>query len=290
MRGKVIRLCDLTDVVIPEEKCVVSVDPAQVRSAVEQLSIRYAKKISVQCVEKGDVVYCRADRGTYPDGRSIILYTALELPGAEKAARDAVGRNVGEAFETQINKKTVRLTVKKIIRLVPVAVSDSLVAEIGIENVSTVEDYRRYIEAKMLEDQTNERIKMLVGDVSDEMLEKSVFEYNKADIDRYADTYMDDVRAECAMEGMEISDEEIREGVIIQLKQAWMAEAYCRKHGIEIDRAAVTAEIDQMLEIMKLMGETVKDRETVLQEEFYEEYLRMMFQHIEAAVREKMEG
>lgn len=290
MRGQVIRLCDLKDVVIPEEKCVVSVDPAQVRSAVEQLSIRYAKKISVQCVEKGDVVYCRADRGAYPDGRSIILYTALELPGAEKAAKDAVGRHIGEAFETQINKKAVRLTVEKIIRPVPVEVSDSLVSEIGIENVSTVEDYRRYIESKMLEDQTNERVKMLVGDVSGEMLEKSVFKYDESDIERYINVHLDEIRAECAEEGVEVSDEDIRQGVTIQLKESWMAEAYCRKHGIEIDRAAVEAEIDQMLEIMKLMGETVPDREIMLEEALYEECLGMMFQHIEAAVREKMEG
>lgn len=290
MKGKVIRFCDLTDIQIPVEKCSVSVDPAQVTEAVDQLSVRYADKTWVQRAENGDVVYCRADEKSYPDGRDIILYTGLELPGAEAAAEAAIGREIGEKFDAPIGEKTVMLTVQKIIRMVPVSVNDALVASIGIGNVSTVEDYRNYIQNKMLEDQKKETIKQIVGEVTRAMMEKSTFEYDESEAEDYLKAHMDEIKAEYAQYGMEISEDEIRMGIIDQSKQGWLAEAYCQKYGIEIDRESIESETDQMMEMMTMMGEDVPDRETMLEETLYNNYMMVLFEHIEKAIKEKMEG
>lgn len=290
MKGKVIRFCDLTDIQIPVEKCSVSVDPAQVTEAVDQLSVRYADKTWVQRAENGDVVYCRADEKSYPDGRDIILYTGLELPGAEAAAEAAIGREIGEKFDAPIGEKTVMLTVQKIIRMVPVSVNDALVASIGIGNVSTVEDYRNYIQNKMLEDQKKETIKQIVGEVTRAMMEKSTFAYDESEAEDYLKAHMDEIKVEYAQYGMEISEDEIRMGIIDQSKQGWLAEAYCQKHGIEIDRESIESETDQMMEMMTVMGEDVPDRETMLEETLYNNYMMVLFEHVEKAIKEKMEG
>lgn len=50
--------------------------------------------------------------------------------------------NSGESFETELVGKKVQLTVNKIVRRTPAEVTDELVAGMGVEGVSTIDEYR----------------------------------------------------------------------------------------------------------------------------------------------------
>lgn len=113
MKASVIRLCDMDKIAIPPELLKVELDEQKVTDAVARLSLRYAAEIEAETAEMGDIVHCRPDATGYPDGRDILLYTDMALPGAEKAAKAAIGKRVGEGFDAVVADKTVQLTVSK---------------------------------------------------------------------------------------------------------------------------------------------------------------------------------
>lgn len=290
MKGTVTRLCSPENIRIPDEMLSVEVDPAAVEDALRRLSLRYAAQTHTQTVTMGDVVTCRADAADYPDGRSILLYTALDIPGAEEAVQAVLGQQVGASFCAALAGKTVRLTIAENVHLCPAEITDALVASIGLENVSTVADYRRYTREKLHADQTTERCKMTVGWLVTQMLEGSTFAYDEAELETYLSAHMAEIQAEYQSYGMEATEEDIRAEMTEHFKQAWLAEAYCQQQGIAIDRAAIEDETDQMLEMMRLMGESVPDRASALEDALLNACIMALYTGLEKLVKEKMGG
>ena len=58
-------------------------DEQCVEEEIQKLSLRFAKETMADLVERGDIVYCQADKESYPDGRTIIAYTGLDIPGTD---------------------------------------------------------------------------------------------------------------------------------------------------------------------------------------------------------------
>lgn len=289
MEGNVKTLCDLDRIQIPQELLTVSVDPQQVEQQVDRLAIRFARQTPVEVAQLGDTVYCRADEKSYPDGRRILLYTALNIPGAEEATKAVLGKRAGDTVSAVLAEKTVELTVEKVIRPVPVVIDDALIAQLDLEGVATVEDYRGYVTEKMKADLLMENHKAAVRYILEQMLENSVFEYDEAALKQYLDEHMPQFLAEYASYGIEdVSEEEIAQGVLEQNKQGWLAEAFCRQNGIEIDREAAQKEARQMMEMMELMGETVPDREQMMEEAIRNAYAMELFQKIDEMIQQKM--
>ncbi len=70
---------------------------------------------------------------------SAIFLSASSWISSSKAS---LGMNSGESFETELVGKKVQLTVNKIVRRTPAEVTDELVAGMGVEGVSTIDEYR----------------------------------------------------------------------------------------------------------------------------------------------------
>lgn len=290
MKGQVTKLCDAASIQIPAEMLTVSVDKEQVENEVRQLSMSYAKQEQVPDVCCGDIVTCKDAQGAYADGRSVMLYTGLNIPGGQEAAKAAIGKQVGDTFATTLADKPVSLTVEKIIRLTPAQVNDGLIASLNIPDVTTVDAYRQYAENMLKNRQAGEKRKMAVGYVMEKTLEASEFAYDQAEMDAYFAAHMDEIMAEYKEFGMEGTEEDIRHDVTQQLKQGWMAEEMCKRSGYELDMAEVEQETDQMLEMMSLMGETAPDRETLVEESIRNAYVMEMFKQLETVVDGKMGG
>lgn len=289
MNGTVTKLCDFDSVRIPEELLTVCADEQQVEQEVEQLSVRYAVQTSVQTVEEGDVVYCTADAQSYPDARDIILYTAIDMPGAEKASQAVNGKSVGDTAETEICGKDVKLWIKKIIRLSPAEVNDELVASIGIDGVLSVEAYRAYVTEKLLADAASQNHKMAVREVILGLVAGSEFDYDEAELDEYVKSNLEQIEAEYNAYGIEMpAIDEIRESILDQFKENWLAREYCSRKGITVDRAAAEADADQMIEMLTLMGENVPSREQMIEEAINNTYSTELFVAIDEFVTEKM--
>ncbi len=286
MKGLVKKLCDIESIVIPEEMLDVSVDPARVGEEVASLALRYADRTEVDTAESGDIVYCEADKESYPDGRAIILYTGTALSGAEEAAAAAVKKSVGDTFSATLANKAATLKIVKIIRRTPAEINDALVASIGIEGVSTVDGYREYIKNKLLADLRLERSKEITRYFMDKLTDGSEYSYDEADLEAYTDK----CAAEMPADEPAMSREELKNAVLSQLKLCWVAEEFCKNRGIEINDAEIEAEADQMAEMMGLMGEPVPDREELLDATRQNFVTGELFKAIDAIIGKKFGG
>ena len=90
--------------------------------------------------------------------------------------------------------------------------------------------------------------------------------------------------------GIEQTEDELRESLLRQEKQFWAAMAFCKQKGIEIDKAEVEAQVDQMSEMMGLMGEQVPPRAEMLRMAEQDAYLNKMFAYINGIIAQKMGG
>lgn len=289
MNGYVSKLCDIDSIAIPEHLLHVEVDEREVETQVRALSLRCAEETEGDRVENGDVVWCKADAASYPDGRTILLFTGTAVPGAEEAVTAAMGRAVGACFTTELSGKPVELTVEKIIRREPVEVTDALIAGLGIEGVATVAEYRAHLRAKLLADLRMECGKQISGYFVDQMTTGSTYEYDEAEMEQYVQSHMDECIEQAAAEGESVTPEMVRESLVYQMKQGWMAEAFCKSHGIAINTEDINAQLDQMTEMMSLMGEEVPDRQELFEMVYQGECLNALFDCVDEIIARKKE-
>ena len=212
------------------------------------------------------------------------------MPGAADAAQAALGKKVGDTFTATLAGKTVTLTVEKIIRRTPVEINDALIAGLGMDGVSTVEDYRNYLRNKAMDDQKMEQSKAIIRHFLEQMEQGSSFEYDPQELDAYVQKNMEQYLQDMQELGMEESPEEIKESVLMQEKQNWMAQAFCESHNIPVDTADAEAQADQMLEMMQLTGETAPDRDEMVEMILQGAYIDGVIQYINAIVEKKMGG
>lgn len=292
MNGTVTKLCDVDKIAIPEEMLELQVDESGLDVEIQRLSLRCAKEVPAETVELGDVVYCQGDKEAYPDGRTILLYTATALPGAEAAAKAALGKKKGDSFRADLAAKPVSLTVERILRREPVEVNDALVAGLGIDGVKSLAEYREYLRSKALADLKMERDKEIIRYLMDQMEAGSTFAYDEAEMEAYLRSAEQEYAAQDPMEddGPAMDPQELRAAVISQVKQGWMAEAFCRDRGIAIDEAEAQAEADQMAEMSSLMGEPPQDREELLAMARQNQCYTALYEHLDRIVNEKMGG
>ena len=287
MNGVVNKLYDIDSIVIPEEMLQVNVDEQKVEDAVHALAMRYAKESPADEAAKGDLVYCHPNKDSYPDGRTVLIYTGMNIPGAEQAEEAVIGKKVDDTVLTVLADKTVGLTIKKILRRTPVEVTDALVADMGIEGVATVEDYKAYLRKKQAEDVKMEQSKNIIRYVMDEMVENSTYTYDEAEMEAYVAPLVEQYAGECEEIGEPVSADEIKDSIIYQEKQNWMAKALCESKGIAVDTSSAEEEADRMIEMMQLMGEAVPDRDEMIQMSIQNMYLDGMFDYIDQLIEKK---
>lgn len=290
MIGCVSKLYDIDSIVIPEELLDIHVDDQKVETGLKQLAMRYATECPAETVEKGDVVYAAADADSYADGRVILLFTGVDMPGAEAASQAVLGAKAGDVVQTQIGEQVVTLTVQKIVRRVPAPIDDDLAARMGVDGVTTVEDCRTYLREKAMADIRLENSKEIAHIYVDALHKNSEYDYDQAAAEAYIDSVYDECAAEYASYGYELSEEELRQDILAQKKQEWMIQAFCQIHGLEVDEAEVEAETEQMIEMMSLMGEDVPDRDKYVEMARSGAYANQFFMYIEKLAEEKMGG
>lgn len=285
MNGFVSRLCELDSVSVPAEMLEVKIDAQHIESEIEALSLRCAKESTVELAETGDLVRCRADKESYPDGRTILIFTGTELPAAKEAAAAALGKRAGDVFSAELAGKTVQLCVETVIRRTPVEVNDALIASLDIEGVDSVEAYRSYLNAKAEGEQKLERGKMIMRYLMDALINGSEYSYDEDEMQ----AYVEKTKAERPQpEG--VTEEMVVESIVYQCKQMWVAEAFCRRQGIEVGQTEIEQMADQFAEMMQLMGEAVPERGELLEMARGELCLTPLFEHINSLIEQKFGG
>lgn len=290
MKGVVEKLCDIDRIVIPEELLNVTIDEQKVEEAVHALALRYAREELGEVVLKGDLAYCLADPKSYPDGRTILLYTGTDVPGAKEASEAVLGKKNGDVCSVILAGRKVELTIRKILHRIPAEVTDALVAGIGLEGVTDLEGYKKYLREKQREDILMEKNKLISHYLITEMVNQSTCKYDEKEMEAHIQSCMAEYSQECEEDGVEMSQEEIRESIIAQEEQNWVAEAFCKSRGIEVDLTSIEGEADQMIEMMELMGEKVPEREEVVEMAAQNAYFEGLLNYIDEIIAKEMGG
>lgn len=290
MNGKVDKLYDIDSIVIPEELLNVSVDEQRIDDEVGMLSLRYARESLADTAAESDLVYAKADPESYPDGRTILLYTAMDMLGAEEAAKAVIGKKAGDVVSTVLAGKNVTLTIEKVLHREPVEVTDGLIAGMGIEGVSDIEAYRVYLREKMITDLKMENNKEIVRHILNVMTENSTYSYDEKEAKAQMMAMAEQYQKEYEQMGETVTVEEICEGMIAQEKQMWMAKAVCENKGIEVDTSSAEEDADRMIEMMQLTGEPVPDREEMIQMAVQDAYFNGLMSYIDSMVQQKVGG
>lgn len=290
MIGCVSKLYDMDRVEIPAELLDLHVDDQKVELGLKQLAMRYATECPAETVEKGDVVYAKPDGDSYPDERKILIFTGIDMPGAEAAVEAVLGRKKGDVVKTELYDRPVTLTIQNLIRRIPAPIDDSLAVHMGVEGIKTLEDCRSHLREKALSDIRLENSKEIAHIYVDALHKYSVYEYDEAEAEAYIDSVYDEIAAEYAQYGMNPTEEELRKDILEQKKQEWMIQAFCKAYGLEVDPEEAAKEAEQMMEMMALMGEDVSDREKYLEMALSGAYANQFFMYIEKIAEEKMGG
>lgn len=285
MNGTVTKLYDIDSILIPEELLDLRVEDSEIEEKVNMLSLRYADENETDVVAEGDIVYCKADKSSYPDGRSIILFTNTQLPGAEDASKKAIGKNVNDSFEAVLSEKKVTLTVEKIIRRSPAEVNDNLVGRIGIDGVTTLDEYRSYLREQMLSDIRMERHKAIFYHFLCELEKNSEYSYDEKEVQEYIKNLIAQYPPVDDM-----SSEEVEANVFSQLKETWISEAFCKEHNIEIDMKEIEEAVDQMMGMQALLGDELPEKEELVEMYIQNARFGALYEYVDKISTEKLGG
>lgn len=288
MKGSVTKLYDINSIIIPKEMLDIHVEEGAIENRLRLLSMRYAKEEQVDTVAEGDIVYCKADAESYADGRTLLIFTGTEMPGAEDAAKRAIGKSVNDQFSAVIYDKTVVLNIEKIIRRILVEVDDDVIRRIGIEGVESVDAYKVYLKKQMLGNMQTEREKDIAQYFMDELCNHSEYTYDEKDMDEFVQSYAEEYASEDI--GLELDMDEIKAFAVSQAKQGWVAEAFCRSRNIDIDMKEIENDVDQIIEMETLAGETVSNRSEYIEMYVQNAQLNVLFEYISKIVNENFGG
>lgn len=287
MNGAVTKLYDIDSIRIPEELLDLRVDDREIEEKVRMLSVRYAKESEADVAAVGDIVYCKADAGSYPDGRRVILFTGTSIPGAEDASEKAIGKSVNDSFSAMLSEKTVTLTVEKIIRRLPAEVNDALVRSIGLDDVTTLDEYRAYLKEQAIADMRMERHKAIFSYFLGELEKNSEFFYDEKELKEYIQSLIAQYPPDM---GVEMSQEELEKRVFSQVKESWIADEFCKSRHIEIDMKEVEEAADQMLEMQALMGEEAPAREEIIEMYLQNAKFGALYEYVDKIATGKLGG
>ena len=289
MNGIVTKLYDVDSIAIPAEYLKTQIDTQYIEDEIKALSLRCAQETKAEQVAEGDLVRCKADQDSYPDSRTILLFTGVQLPGAEEAAKAAVGKHPGDVFTANIAGKTVHLTVEEVIRRVPVSVDDAAVASLGMEGITTVEAYRAYLTDKAEKEQKQEQSKQILRHFMDEMVNGSQYSYDESELAAYVIKMKEETLKQNPA-AAEMGDERITQSIVYQCKQQWCAEAICKAQGMMPTPEEIEQGADQMAEMFQLVGEPVPGREELLEMSRSELCMTPMFEYLNQLIQQKVGG
>lgn len=256
MKSTVAKLYDYRKSTVPEEMTRWRVGPGELDDQLETLARAHAAEFRADTVQAGDSV-----RLTRAGGRDVLLYPGLSLPGAEEAEGTAVGLHVGDALTAPVNGTALTMTVAEILRRAPAAIDDALVQAEHIDGVSTLEEYRRWYQAKAEEENKSSAAKNIAFFLLDELRDKSEYALDQAELDDWMSQRAQQIFDESiAMgedphipdEGVELlTDEQAIEQIKAQLppefKMVLVCDELCGREGLPTAWEDLREEFEQFM-------------------------------------------
>ncbi|MCF0135466.1 MAG: hypothetical protein HUJ69_03485 [Lachnospiraceae bacterium] len=139
-----------------------------------------------EVIAEGDSVKCRCMTEGLYRSRTVLLYPGKELPGAEQAEKDAVGKKQGESFATELGGLHVELSVEEISRHSNTVVSDKMVQLEQLDGVNTISEYREWCRQSVENRKKEALAEQIAAWFYKNALEKSEYSIDEAEMKAWA--------------------------------------------------------------------------------------------------------
>lgn len=157
MNSKVIHIPDLNGFQADPELTAIVVTEDEVQEKIVHLAKIHGELTEQDEITAGCGVICENE-----EGRKILLYPSLGMPGLAEAENEVKGKRAGDSFQTVVAGKNMALTVKQILLYRSCEIDDTLAQKAGMEGVFTLEDLKVKIEGDLKEKKRQEASRMLI--------------------------------------------------------------------------------------------------------------------------------
>lgn len=281
---KVLRLYDYTQCSLPGKLFEIKIPQEKIDEQIERAAEHFlAIEDQMGAIQKGDIVAIKIASS------DITLASECERLSVGKGFFDKdieaalVGKKKGDMFSVTGNGSQAEITVLWVRRRVVPKFTDAMAAEMGIEDVATVQEYTDYVTQELVEEDKEKKQNVIWLMVSKELLAESEFEVDEAEIDaqykkditylqgELEDDFEEYMQVKYHGKTLEESKQGFRRGIEKTLKLCAIAEPIAKEEGIEWTKEAYDAVIDEMVN-------EEYSREELEQSMSYEDYVRQQLE------------
>jgi len=182
LKSKVIDIYDYRKVVLDGVLEPFQIDEEDIEEETEALRKEHSHTIEADSVQPGDIaeIACSSSESRF-NREKITLKVGLGLFSKEIESK-IVGMKVGETALIDEKKVKVNVKVLKATRVVLPELNDENVSQWGLENVSSVDELRNCIKAKLKKQYIDDIAESFAIYIQNQANEKSVFELNSEEL------------------------------------------------------------------------------------------------------------
>lgn len=192
-----------------ERNITVSCPEEYIKSQLKHLTRNSKKTEAVETLEKGDVAVLSLESELDRFNRPILPLTVGKNLFDAELEGQLIGHCVGEKFTVKVQKNDVAVTIKQASRTVFPEPTDEMAAEYVKEHdefsgVSTVEEYRRRIAEKYIEDEKQQAIYNAMDEILGYVLTHSDWEFDDSEIKEQKEIALAEIKEELKEENKEL--------------------------------------------------------------------------------------
>ena len=277
---KVLKLYDYTQCPLPEKLFEIRIPRKKIDEKIENAAEHFlAIEEQTGAIQKGDIVAIKIG-STDPFLASECERLSVGKGFFDKDIEAAlIGKKKGDTFSSAVNDASAEITVLWVKRRVVPKFTDAMAAQMGIENVATVQEYTDYVTQELVEEDKEKKQNAIWNMVSKKIIEESKFEVDEKEVD--AQYKKDIVYLQKELEGdfeefmqvkyhgkaLEESKQNFKKEIVKTLELCAIATPMAEEDGMEWTQEEYNAVIDEMVS-------EEYSREELEQSMSYEDYVK----------------
>lgn len=282
MEIKVREIYDVSQIEVPKELGLWKVSDEQMDAQLKVLARLAAQDIPADKAQAGDCVRCICLSGEL-EGREVLLYPGMKIPGAEQAEAAVEGCGAGDVIHTVLNGDA-ELQIREILRRKPAEVDDALIESLCMEGVGTLEAYRAWYKKTTAESNQTQAVKQIQNYMLDELAARSVVEADEAEMERGAEAQARQRFAfdmETGGMQMELTDEmleELKQESRLQMRRDAVEKAFCEEQGFTFTPDMFEEEMREIAEMMPGMDDMLDEYRSMYVQSAYSNKARELLE------------
>ncbi len=290
---KILELFDFTQCVLPEQLFDIKIPQKEIDKKIETAAEHFLTiEEQNDAVRKGDIVAVKIESSDSFLQSDCARFSAGKGFFSEEIEQAVIGKKKNDTLSLEVNGSPAQVTILWVKRRIVPELTDAMAAEMGIEDVNSVQEYTEYATSELVEEDKEKKQNAIWLLVSKKLTEDSKFEIDEEEIEtqykrtitylrqELADDFEEFMQVKYHGETLEESKQLLKAEIEKTLKLCAIAKPMADENGIEWTEEEYEAVIDEMVN-------EEYSREELKQSMSYEDYvMQQMEAFLQAAVLE----